>query len=176
MRYFYLNQALLNVNKPDQQNVCNTDAFSLIAQVPNTTEEDIYANSSAQRRADVAHPASLSEANSTNMPRSGPNNAEGASKSSEKKNEESNDVIYSSVIWKAKRKNREDDADTPQPGSSCLEEERCAEEGLSRSFVNIALEMGSLYAKVKPRNVEKEAETEYAQVKFKDRSAALTEK
>ncbi|XP_070767898.1 sialic acid-binding Ig-like lectin 14 [Enoplosus armatus] len=83
-------------------------------EVPNATEEDIYVNIDVQRQADVAHPATIS----------GPNNAEGAGESSEKKNEEGDDVIYSSVNWKSKKKKGEDSADMDQHGRFYLEEER----------------------------------------------------
>ncbi|XP_037642062.1 B-cell receptor CD22-like isoform X3 [Sebastes umbrosus] len=140
-------------------------------EVPNTAEEDIYVNTNALRQTDVAQPATVSEPDSANLPSSGPNNAEGASKSSEKKKEE-NDVIYSSVNWKTKSKKKtgEDCVDMYQPVRSHLEEERCMVGGTSRSFVN-ASEMGILYDTVKPGNVEKEVESEYAQVKFKDKSS-----
>ncbi|KAL7392891.1 hypothetical protein ABVT39_003350 [Epinephelus coioides] len=140
-------------------------------QVPNTTEEDIYVNTSELRQADVAQPETISEPNSTNLPSSGQNNAEGASESSEKKNEEGNDVIYSAVNWKtrSKKKKGDDSLNMNQPGSSYLEEERCTVGGMGRDFVSNALEMECLYDKVKPRNVEKEVEGEYAQVKFKDK-------
>nr|XP_033496949.1 B-cell receptor CD22-like [Epinephelus lanceolatus] len=140
-------------------------------QVPNTTEEDIYVNTSELRQADVAQPETISEPNSTNLPSSGQNNAEGASESSEKKNEEGNDVIYSAVNWKTKSKKKkgDDSLNMNQPGSSYLEEERCIVGGMGRDFVSNALEMECLYDKVKPRNVEKEVEGEYAQVKFKDK-------
>ncbi|XP_049902731.1 sialic acid-binding Ig-like lectin 13 [Epinephelus moara] len=140
-------------------------------QVPNTTEEDIYVNTSELRQADVAQPETISEPNSTNLPSSGQNNAEGASESSEKKNEEGNDVIYSAVNWKTKSKKKkgDDSLNMNQPGSSYLEEERCTVGGMARDFVSNALEMECLYDKVKPRIVEKEVEGEYAQVKFKDK-------
>ncbi|XP_074508674.1 myelin-associated glycoprotein-like [Sebastes fasciatus] len=140
-------------------------------EVPNTTEEDIYVNTNALRQTDVAQPATVSEPDSANLPSSGPNNAEGVSKSSEKK-KEGNDVIYSSVNWKtkSKKKTREDCVDMHQPVRSHLEEESCMVGGTSRSFVN-ASEMGILYDTVKPGNVEKEVESEYAQVKFKDKSS-----
>ncbi|TDH11469.1 hypothetical protein EPR50_G00061250 [Perca flavescens] len=89
-------------------------------EVPNTTEEDIYVNTNALRQADVPTPATISEPNSTNLPSSGPNNAQGDGKSLKTQNEEGNDVIYSSVNWEKrskKKKKGEDYGDTHQPGS-----------------------------------------------------------
>ncbi|XP_044064297.1 B-cell receptor CD22-like [Siniperca chuatsi] len=140
-------------------------------EVPKATEEDIYVNADVLRKADVAHPATISEPNSTNLPSSGPNNAEGASKSSEKKNEESSDVIYSSVNWKSKKKKQEDSVDMDQPCSSYLEEDRCVDGGMCRNFGSNTLEMGSLYDEVEPKNVKEYVECEYAQVKFENKSA-----
>ncbi|KAM6935322.1 uncharacterized protein PEZ65_005694 [Lycodopsis pacificus] len=141
-------------------------------EVPNTAEEDVYVNNDALTRADVAHPATTSGPNSTTLPSSGPNNAEGARKRSEKANDEGKDVIYSTVNCrtKSKKKKAEDSTDVHQPGSSYLQEEMCAEGGTLRGFVSNALEMGSLY-NMEPRNVQKEVESEYAQVKFKDKRA-----
>ncbi len=137
--------------------------------VPNTTEEDIYVNTNVLRQADVAHPATISEPDETSLPSSGPNCAGGASNSSEKKNEEGSDVIYSSVNWKSKSKKKKGDdaAHVDQPGSSYLEEEGSTAGGMCRNFVSNALEMGSLYDEVEPRNVD----CDYAQVKFKNKRA-----
>ncbi|XP_078107941.1 cell adhesion molecule CEACAM5-like [Sander vitreus] len=137
-------------------------------EVPNTTEEDIYVNTNALRQADVPTPATISVPNSANLPNSGPNNAQGDSRSLKKQNEEGNNVIYSSVNWEIRSKKKgEYDVDTHQPGSAYLEEERCMVGDMCRDFVDNALYMGSLYDNVKPRNVEKESE--YAQVKYKNR-------
>ncbi|XP_075962940.1 B-cell receptor CD22-like [Anarhichas minor] len=102
-----------------------------------------------------------------------PNNAEGARKSSEKANDEGKDVIYSTVNCRAKSKKKkaEDSVDVRQPGSSYLQEEMCMEGGMLRGFVSNALEMGGLYDNMEPRYVQKEVESEYAQVKFKDKRA-----
>ncbi|XP_031708951.1 uncharacterized protein LOC116386681 [Anarrhichthys ocellatus] len=139
----------------------------------NTAEEDIYVNNDALTCADVAHPATISGPNSTTLPSSGPNNAEGARKSSEKANDEGKDVIYSTVNCRPKRKKKkaEDSVDVHQPGSSYLQEEICMEGGTLRGFVSNALEMGGLYDNMEPRDVQKEVESEYAQVKFKDKRA-----
>ncbi|XP_054477849.1 sialic acid-binding Ig-like lectin 14 isoform X3 [Anoplopoma fimbria] len=144
-------------------------------EVPNATEEDIYVNNNEVTCADVAHPSSTSEPNSTTLPSSGPNNAERARKSSEKTDEEGKDVIYSNLNWKAKsnKKKAEDSKDMHQPGSSYLEEEMCMAGGRRSGFVSNALEMGSMYDNFEPQNVVKEVESEYAQVKFKDKSAIL---
>uniref|UniRef100_A0A8C4GFU3 Ig-like domain-containing protein n=1 Tax=Dicentrarchus labrax TaxID=13489 RepID=A0A8C4GFU3_DICLA len=142
-------------------------------EVPNTTEDDIYVNASVLRQEDVAHPAAVSEPNNGDSPSSGPNNAEGADKNSEKKNEGGSDVVYASVDWKSKskkKKKEEDAVDMDQPGSSYLEEERCMVGGMSRNYVSNAMEMGSLYDNVEPRNVKREVECEYAQVQFKKKS------
>ncbi|KAK9514174.1 hypothetical protein VZT92_027660 [Zoarces viviparus] len=122
-------------------------------EVPNTAEEDIHVNKDALTRADVAHPATTSGPNSTTLPTN-----------------EGKDVIYSSVNWRSKKK-EEDSMDVHQPGSSYLQEEMCMARGALRGFVSNALEMGSLYDNMDPRNVQKEVESEYAQVKFKDKRA-----
>ncbi|XP_073340758.1 uncharacterized protein [Pagrus major] len=141
-------------------------------EVPNAEEDATYINAKEARQADVTDPAAISEPNSTNLPSAGPNNAEGAAESSEKKKEEGSDVIYSTVNWKtkSKKKKEEDVVDMGQPGSSYLEEERCAVGAMSRHFVSDALEMGNLYDELEPRQVNKAAECEYAQVKFKRKS------
>ncbi|XP_062279153.1 sialic acid-binding Ig-like lectin 10 [Scomber scombrus] len=133
-------------------------------EIPNTTEEDIYANSSVMRQANTT----ISETNNTNSPGSEPENADGDFKSSKEKEEGSN-VIYSSVNWKSKKKKGKDSGDMDQPGSSYLEEERCTAGAMRRNVVSNAVEMESLYAE--PKLVKKEVECEYAQVKFKDKNA-----
>ncbi|GLD53061.1 B-cell receptor CD22-like isoform X2 [Lates japonicus] len=135
-------------------------------EAPNETEADIYVNACGLRQADP-NPATISETNCTNMPSSGPNNAEKARTSTEKKNEEGSDVIYSSVKWKSKNKKKkpEDPVDMDPPGSSYLEEERCIVGGMSRGFVNNALEMGNIFDEGEPRSVEREVKSEYAQSK-----------
>uniref|UniRef100_A0A3B4YGH3 Ig-like domain-containing protein n=1 Tax=Seriola lalandi dorsalis TaxID=1841481 RepID=A0A3B4YGH3_SERLL len=81
------------------------------------------------------------------------------------------DVVYSTVHWKRKsKKKQEDSVDMVPPGTSYLEEERRIVGDMGRNFVSHALEM-SLYAEVEPKNVKEEVECEYAQVKFKDKSA-----
>ncbi|XP_074508655.1 myelin-associated glycoprotein-like isoform X2 [Sebastes fasciatus] len=120
-----------------------------------TTEEDIYVNTSVM--------------NNSNMANTHPGHQQVAGKSSEKKNEEGSDIVYSSVIWKSKSKKKkgEDCVDMHQPGSSYLEEERRMGGG---TYSNYALELASLYDKVGPKNVEKEVESEYAQVQFRDKN------
>ncbi|XP_059194311.1 sialic acid-binding Ig-like lectin 5 [Centropristis striata] len=140
-------------------------------EVPNTTQEDIYVNTNDLRQAEADQHAAVPEPNSTDLPSSGPNNAEETNKSSEKKGEEGSDVIYSSVIWKSKsNKKGEDSVNMNRPGSSYLEEESYAVGGMCKSFMSTALEMGNVYDKVVPRNVEMAEESAYAQVKFKDKS------
>nr|XP_046254503.1 Schwann cell myelin protein-like isoform X3 [Scatophagus argus] len=138
-------------------------------EIPNATEEDIYAN--VQRQGDVAYCAAIAEVNSPNFPSSGPNNVEGVNTSSEKK-EEGSGVIYSGVNWKSKSKRRKEEVagDMDQPGSSYLAEERCMLGGTCRSFMSNAMELGNLYDEAQPRNVNKGMECEYAQVKFKSKS------
>lgn len=121
------------------------------------------------RQGEVADPAVISEPNSAILPSTGPNDAEGATESVEKEGGGS-DVIYSSVTWKTKSKKEEDTVDMGQPGSSYLEEERCAVGAMSRNFVSDALEMGNLYDELEPRPENKAVECEYAQVKFKKKS------
>ncbi|XP_059195067.1 B-cell receptor CD22-like [Centropristis striata] len=140
-------------------------------EVPNTTQEDIYVNTNELRQAEADQHAAVPEPNSTDLPSSGPNNAEETNKSSEKKGEEGSDMIYSSVIWKSKSKVKgEDSVNMNRPGSSYLEEESYAVGGMCKSFMSTALEMGNIYDKVEPRNVEMAEESAYAQVKFKDKS------
>ncbi|XP_059195007.1 sialic acid-binding Ig-like lectin 10 [Centropristis striata] len=77
-------------------------------EVPNTTQEDIYVNTNELRQEEADQHAAVPEPNSTDLPSSGPNNAEETNKSSEKKGEEGSDVIYSSVIkLKDKRPNHQ---------------------------------------------------------------------
>nr|XP_040021253.1 myelin-associated glycoprotein-like isoform X2 [Gasterosteus aculeatus aculeatus] len=99
-----------------------------------------------------------------------PNNAEGASRGSEKTSEEGKDVVYSTVNWRTRsQKKAEASEESLQPGGSYLEEEMCTAGGTLRGFVSSALEMEGLYGNVGPRNVKKEVGSEYAQVKFKDK-------
>lgn len=106
----------------------------------------------------------ISETNSTNLPCSGPENVEGDGKSSEKKEEEGSNVVYSTVKWKSKKKKGQDSVDMDQPGSSYLEEE-CMVGDMCRNAVSNAVEMGSLHDEMATKNVK--MESEYAQVKFK---------
>ncbi|XP_060906079.1 sialic acid-binding Ig-like lectin 10 [Labrus mixtus] len=133
---------------------------------PNKTNEGIYANTTELKKPGVTQPATISEPISTNLQSSSRNNTEDASTSSEKKNEESKDVIYTSVTWRSKgEKEGGSSGDTNQSGRSYLEEKRL-EGGLN--FVSNAVEMLNLYDEVKPRNMKKDSECEYAQVKFRD--------
>ncbi|XP_030248830.1 cell adhesion molecule 4-like [Sparus aurata] len=138
-------------------------------EVPNVEEEAIYTNAKEVRQGEVANPAVISEPNSANLPSTGPNDAEGATESSEKKEGGGSDAIYCSVNWKtkSKKKKEEDAVDMGQPGSSYLEEERCAVGAMSSNLVSDALEMGNLYDEFEPRPENKAVECEYAQVKFK---------
>uniref|UniRef100_A0AAZ1X8T2 Ig-like domain-containing protein n=1 Tax=Oreochromis aureus TaxID=47969 RepID=A0AAZ1X8T2_OREAU len=72
---------------------------------PNTTEECIYANADGLRRAENLHPANIAGPSSTDLPSSGPKNAEGGCKKSDKKGDE-NELIYSNVNWKTKSKKK----------------------------------------------------------------------
>ncbi|KAI3361276.1 hypothetical protein L3Q82_013451 [Scortum barcoo] len=111
---------------------CNGDAGTVLQrqhstngdgnEVSNTAGDDIYVNTKVLRQADVAHPTTISNLNSTSLPNSGPNYAERASKTSEMKNQEGSDVIYSivNVRSKSKRTMGEDAADVGQLGSSYL--------------------------------------------------------
>ncbi|XP_023131965.2 B-cell receptor CD22 [Amphiprion ocellaris] len=136
-------------------------------EVPNT-EEHIYVNTERQPNANDL--PTVSEPDSKTGPSSGPNNAERVGKSSEKNDEESN-VVYSTVSWKSKNKKGADSANMNPSGGSCLEEEKSMVGGVGRNFMSNALEMGNLYDEVGPRNVRKEAECEYAQVKMKGKRA-----
>ncbi|TDH11468.1 hypothetical protein EPR50_G00061240 [Perca flavescens] len=130
--------------------------------VSTTTEEDIYVNTNMMRM--------------SNVPFTHRGHQEVASTSSEKKNEEGSDVIYSSVIWKSKEKKKkkkmkkgEGSGGRNPSGSSYLEEERCKEGGTCRNYVSDALEMGSLYDTVGTgKDAEKTMYSEYAQVNFRD--------
>ncbi|CAI5662118.1 unnamed protein product [Oreochromis niloticus] len=139
-------------------------------EVPNTTEESIYANAERLREAGIVDPTGVAEPSSTNLPSAEPAGAEGGSKNSENKGDKC-EVIYSSVNWKtkSKKKKEETSVDLNSPGSSYLEEEKCIV-GINRNFVSNALEMGGLYDEVGGKNVKKEVECEYAQVKFKDKT------
>lgn len=129
-------------------------------QAPNTTEESIYANAERLRGAGIVDPKVVAE----------PVGA-GGSKNSENKTDKC-EAIYSSVNWKTKgkKKKEETSVDFNSPGSYYLEEEKCIVEGINRNFVSNALEMGGLYDEVGGKNVKKEVECEYAQVKFKDKT------
>ncbi|XP_075962804.1 B-cell receptor CD22-like [Anarhichas minor] len=101
-----------------------------------TTEEDIYVNTNMMRK--------------SNMPNTHLGHQQVACKSSEEKNEEGSDVVYSSVIWRSKSKMKKGERSggrNPSAGSY-LEEERCMEGGVSRNHVRNALEMESLYDKI----------------------------
>ncbi|CAJ1062783.1 B-cell receptor CD22-like isoform X2 [Xyrichtys novacula] len=136
-------------------------------EVPTTKDEDIYANTTELEKDDVAQPATTSEPNSTSLPSSDQNNTSGAGNSSEETTVESKDAIYSNVTWKRKSKIRKEGDGTNLLDSSYPQEEMSVERGLTGDFVNNAVEMGNLYGQVKPRNVRKESECEYAQVKFR---------
>lgn len=122
-----------------------------------TSDEDIYVNTNMMKRSDE------------------PNTHLGyqqvASKSSEKKNEEDSDVIYSSVIWKSKSKKKGGHFRNRNPSAgSYLEEERCMVGDTCKDFVSNAEEMGSLYDNIVTGNDAKKAmNSEYAQVKFRDK-------
>ncbi|KAM6995162.1 uncharacterized protein LKV04_007397 [Tautogolabrus adspersus] len=140
---------------------------------PNKTDEGIYVNTTELKKPGVTQPATISEPISTNSPSSSRNNTEDVSASSEKKNEESEDVIYTSVTWRSKgEKEGGSSGDTNQSGSSYLEKKHL-EGGLGRNVVSNTVEMGNLYDEVKPRNVKKDSECEYAGVKFRDWSPDL---
>ncbi|KAL3980380.1 succinate dehydrogenase (ubiquinone) flavoprotein subunit [Sarotherodon galilaeus] len=117
-------------------------------EVPNTTEESIYANAERLREAGIVDPTGVAEPSSTNLPSAEPAGAEGGSKNSENKGDKC-EVIYSSVNWKtkSKKKKEETSVDLNSPGSSYLEEEKCIV-GINRNFVSNALEMGGLYDEV----------------------------
>uniref|UniRef100_UPI0037E82A5A B-cell receptor CD22-like n=1 Tax=Semicossyphus pulcher TaxID=241346 RepID=UPI0037E82A5A len=137
-------------------------------EIPNTTDENIYANSTELRQANVVQPANLSEPNCINLPSSGPNNPEEENKSLEMRTEESKDVIYTTVTWRSKNKRKEEEGSGDMDLSGCRE--KCKEGELRADFMNNALEMGNIYEEVKPRNVKMESECQYAPVKFKDKS------
>ncbi|XP_026039483.1 sialic acid-binding Ig-like lectin 10 [Astatotilapia calliptera] len=139
-------------------------------EAPNTTEESIYANVERLREAGVVDPKVVAEPSSTNLPSAEPVGARG-SKNSENKGDKC-EAIYSSVNWKtkSKKKKEETSVDLNSPGSYYLEEEKCIVEGINRNFVSNALEMGGLYDEVGGKNVKKEVDCEYAQVKFKDKT------
>ncbi|XP_063343796.1 B-cell receptor CD22-like [Pelmatolapia mariae] len=138
---------------------------------PNTTEECIYANADGLRGAENLHHANIAGPSSTDLPKSGPNNAEGGCKKSDKKGDEC-ELIYSHVNWKMKSKKKKGgkSLDMNPPGRSYLKE-KCMVRGVNRKFVSNAVEMGGLHAQVEPRNMRKEVGCEYVQVKFKEQSA-----
>uniref|UniRef100_A0AAZ1XUG9 Ig-like domain-containing protein n=1 Tax=Oreochromis aureus TaxID=47969 RepID=A0AAZ1XUG9_OREAU len=90
---------------------------------PNTTEECIYANADGLRGAENLHPANIAGPSSTDLPSSGPKNAEGGYEKSDKKGDE-NELIYSNVNWKkkSKKKKGEKSLDMNPPGRSYLKE------------------------------------------------------
>ncbi|XP_047455184.1 myelin-associated glycoprotein-like [Mugil cephalus] len=149
----------------------STTAPSQGIEAPSKREEAIYANTDDLRQADSADPETISEPNRTNLPSTGPDNVPGERHSSEN-NEEGSDVLYSTVNWKNKsKKNKvEDSVDMNPSGSSYLEEEKYMAKGMCKNFVSNAMVMGNLYDEAEPRNVGKEVECEYAQVKFKRKS------
>lgn len=122
------------------------------------------------REAGIVDPKAVAEPSSINLPSAVPVGA-GGSKNSENKGDKC-EVIYSSVNWrtKSKKKKEETAVDLNSPGSSYLEEEKCIVKGINRSFVSNALEMGGLYDEVGGKNVKREVECEYAQVKFKGKT------
>ncbi|XP_039662848.1 sialic acid-binding Ig-like lectin 14 [Perca fluviatilis] len=125
--------------------------------VSTTAEEDIYVNTNMMRM--------------SNVPFTHRGDQQVASTSSEKKNEEGSDVIYSSVIWKSKKKKKmgEGSGGRNPSGRSYLEEERYKEGGTCRNYVSDALEMGSQYDRVGTgKDAEKTVYSEYAQVHFRD--------
>ncbi|XP_043972488.1 sialic acid-binding Ig-like lectin 14 [Gambusia affinis] len=108
-------------------------------QVPNMIEDAIYANTAELSQAGIRQPSN------------GIDNEDEIRESSGKKSE---DLVYAHVHWsrKSKTKKPENDANMNFTGSSFLEEEKFARGDML--FVSSALEMGSLYAEVKPRNVK----------------------
>ncbi|XP_030250472.1 carcinoembryonic antigen-related cell adhesion molecule 5-like [Sparus aurata] len=103
----------------------NVSGLSSIITLPNAEEEAIYTNAKELRQGEVADPAVISEPNSANLPSTGPNDS--------------------------KKKKEEDAVDMGQPGTSDLEEERCAVGAMSKNCVSDALEMGNLYDEFEPR-------------------------
>ncbi|KAM4567459.1 sialic acid-binding Ig-like lectin 5 [Fundulus diaphanus] len=89
-----------------------------INEVPNPNEDAIYANSAELGQAVKPQPSNRNEVNCTSNMTA--NNAEEASKSSEKRNE---DVLYTSVNWSKKRKSKkgENDVNMNPSGDSYLE-------------------------------------------------------
>lgn len=100
-------------------------------------EDAIYANTAELSQAEICQPSN------------GTDNE--ISESSGKKSE---DLVYARVNWsrKMKAKKPENDANMKLTGNSFSEEEKF-ERG-DMLFVSSALEMGSLYAEVKTRNVK----------------------
>ncbi|XP_041843414.1 hemicentin-2 [Melanotaenia boesemani] len=123
--------------------------------------EGICVTTSMLRQVDVALSETVTELNSSSLQNSGPDNAEGASESSGKTGGQN--VIYSSVIWKTKsrKKNRKD-------SGLYLEEENDEAGGVCRNFLRGALETECLYSEVKPRNIGRKEEKEFAQVHFEN--------
>ncbi|KAM4568142.1 uncharacterized protein V3H82_012383 [Fundulus diaphanus] len=115
-----------------------------INEVPNPNEDAIYANSAELGQAVKPQPSNRNEINCTSNMTA--NNAEEASKSSKKINE---DVVYASVNWskKSKSKKGENDVNMNTSGDSYLEKFGRGD----MLFVSSAMEMGSLYAEVKIR-------------------------
>ncbi|PWA20611.1 hypothetical protein CCH79_00011561, partial [Gambusia affinis] len=105
-------------------------------EVPNMIEDAIYANTAELSQAGIRQPSN------------GIDNEDEIRESSGKKSE---DLVYAQVHWsrKSKTKKPENDANMNFTGSSFLEEEKFARGDML--FVSSALEMGSLYAEVKPR-------------------------
>ncbi|XP_071376420.1 sialic acid-binding Ig-like lectin 5 [Centroberyx affinis] len=166
-------------------------------EVPTMPQEDIYINTKVLRGAEkpntytfnnkqnleASHPGpkplssstTVSETSHTNLPSSEPHDAEGPSKSTEKKNEEGGDVLYSTVIWKNKKpmkKNKGEDSGDAQPaGRSYLEEERCMLGKTGRNCLSKTQEMENLYDELRSKqSAEKPMDCEYAQVKFKTKN------
>ncbi|XP_032414376.1 B-cell receptor CD22-like [Xiphophorus hellerii] len=117
----------------------DTNAYLMTeeSQVPNMIEDAIYANTAELSQAEICQPSN------------GTDNE--ISESSGKKSE---DLVYARVNWsrKMKAKKPENDANMKLTGNSFSEEEKF-ERG-DMLFVSSALEMGSLYAEVKTRNVK----------------------
>ncbi|KAL7393654.1 hypothetical protein ABVT39_014018 [Epinephelus coioides] len=118
-----------------------------------TSEEDIYVNTDMMKKSD--------------MPNAHLAHQQVASKSSDKTNEANGDVVYSSVIWKSKKKKGECSGGRGPSGSSYLEEERCMEGDMRTNYVSNAVEMGSLYDNTR-KDVKEAVYSEYAQVHFRD--------
>lgn len=98
------------------------------------------------------------------MASSGLNSTEGARNISGEVNNESKEVVYSSVTWRSKNKQKEEGDNTNQKDGT--------EGRLSRDFINKAAEMVTLN-EVEPPNVKGKTECEYAQVKYKDKNVVI---